>query len=120
MDLRLDSDGDLFVGDDGKLALVDGAEAVKQQLDIRLKLFKGEWFADLAVGMPYHESIFGKGRSLTVIQGIFRKAVLTCPGVASVGKLALDYDAVTRALSVNLLATTDTGATLDYSQRFAV
>ena len=40
--------------------LVEGAEQVRQQLLIKLKLWRGEWFLDTEFGTPYLQQILGK------------------------------------------------------------
>jgi len=93
----------------GDLVLVDGVDAIEQHLRIRLKTFKGEWFLDQRAGMPYFQSILVKAPNLPVIVGIYRKAILTTPGVTGVDDLAVNFDAATRSLSVRFSAQTSDG-----------
>ncbi|GAF95990.1 unnamed protein product, partial [marine sediment metagenome] len=44
-----------------KMTLTSTTEAlIRQRLSIRLKTFKGEWFANQDFGLGYFQSIFGK------------------------------------------------------------
>ncbi len=101
MDLKLDPvTGDLAI-EDNDLVLIDGTEAVAQDIEIRLRFFLGEWFLDQRLGVPYYEKILGQKPRLTAIAGIFRKAIMTTPGMLSITDFSLDYDGPTRALSVS-------------------
>jgi hypothetical protein len=95
--------------------LVDGDDAVDQQLRIRLKFFLEEWFLDQRVGIPYYRDILIKNPSLDLIRSVFKAAILETPGVASVGTLELSIDAASRTLNLTFQATLDSGGTLTYS-----
>lgn len=107
-DLLLDADGD-FAIQSGDLVLVAGAAAIVQAVRIRLQFFKGEWYLDLAAGLPYYQSIFVKNPNVGVLQGIFRDEILNTPGVSSVESLTLNLDRQTRKLTVQYTASTDVG-----------
>lgn len=110
MDLQLTSDSsDLLIGDDGDLALVSGIDSIAQHLTIRLRFFRGEWILDLRIGFPYFEEVLRKAPDLNVIRSLFREAILTTPGVLELADLTLDYDGVTRTLSVSFRAQTTEG-----------
>lgn len=99
MDLKLDAFGDLDIGADD-LQLISGPEAVSQHLRIRLRLFKGEWFLDTRIGVPYFQRLLGAKTSGAAVKALFRKAILGTPGVKGVTALAIDYDNPTRRLTV--------------------
>ena len=119
MDLRLDALGDLDFSDDA-LHLVDGADAIAQHVQFRLRLFKGEWFLDAAIGMPYYDTVLVKAPDLIAIRSEIRQAILSTPGVASLDGLDLAFDRAARTLSVSFAATTDAGLPLDFSRRFII
>lgn len=101
MDFKIDTatgDIDLSTND---LVLLDHIEAVAQHLRIRLRFFLGEWFLDQRVGIPYVEKILGKvGRRENVVRAIFRKVILTTPGVEALRSLDLTYTGETRLLTL--------------------
>lgn len=103
-DFALDSvtnDLDLSTGD---LRFVTGADAVAQHLLVRLRLFHGEWFYDLRVGIPYYEQILLKNPNLVAITGIFRQAIASTPGVDELQRIDLDFDRAARTLSLDFTA----------------
>ena len=108
MDLLLDSDGDLDITG-GNLSLTSGIDAVRQRLELSLKFFRGEWFLDRRVGIPYFERILVKGPNIPAITTLFRDAILTDPEVLEVLGLQLDFDPAARTLAVSFTAPTVLG-----------
>ena len=118
-DIALDSSGDLdFTG--AELSLLVDAEAIAQEIRIGLKMFKGEWFMDTRVGMPYMTDIFVKAPKLNVLQSIFVRAIESVPGVRSVDRCTVTLDTPTRTLLVSFTATSDTGAALEFEEAFVL
>lgn len=113
-DIRLDFEHDLDLFR-SELSLVQGEEAIQQQLRIRLQFFLGEWFLDTQVGVPFYRDILIKNPNLALIRDVFRRAIITTPGIASVEELNVEItDKALRVLSVSFRATMDTGETLDF------
>lgn len=121
MDLKLDNDHDLTLtasGDD--LVLVDGVEAIRQDIDTRLRTFLAEWFLDLRVGMPYFQKVLGQKPRLPILQSLFVRAVVETPGVlAPLNDFEIDFDGATRRLSVSFRCDTVEGE-LTYNKEFIV
>ncbi len=70
-DLKLNSNGDLdILGGDLQL-LNDEAEVSRQSLQIDLKTFRGEWFLDTSIGVPYLQRLLKKGVSKTFVDNVF-------------------------------------------------
>jgi hypothetical protein len=107
-DLRLDDDGDLFIGS-GDLAHVSGIDAIAQSLKIRLRLIRGEWFLDTAAGIPLFDQVLVKNPRVNLLRGIYRDAILAAPGVHALPELKLDLDSARRTLTIRYRATTDLG-----------
>lgn len=95
-----------------EITLVTGAAAIQQQLRIRMQFFLGEWFLDTREGIPYYRDILIKNPSLSIIRDIFRKAIITTPGIVSVDQLDVSVDSKTRTATVSFRATLDTGEVL--------
>jgi hypothetical protein len=93
----------------GDLALTDGqitltqtlAESVAQHLTLRLSFFLGEWFLDPSEGIPYQTEIFVKNPNLSRITSIYRKVILGTPGVSSLNRFEMSFDAATRELTIS-------------------
>jgi hypothetical protein len=90
--------------------LIDGIDAIEQDVWVRLQFFKGEWFLDTRVGVPYFEEILGQKPRLTAIAGIFRDVIMTTPGITGVLDLDIQFDGATRKLSVSFTGQTALGS----------
>ena len=104
--------GDLMIVN-GDLVLTSGRDSVRQAITQALSLYKGEWFLDEEYGLPMFEEILVKdatgGPNFGAVRELLRQAILGCPGVASVGDIALTYNAATRRASVSFTAFADDG-----------
>lgn len=105
---KLNSSHDLAI-ENNNLVIVDGVEAIAQDCETRLNHFLGEWFLDRRLGIPYYEKILGQKPRLGVVKSILRKAILSTPGLISIANFILDYDGITRNLSVSFDAESEEG-----------
>lgn len=80
------------------LRLVEGADAVVQNMIIRFQCVLGEWFLDQRQGVPYRERVFVVNPDVRALRSLFTKVAESTPGVASVGTLDLEVDKRTRTL----------------------
>ncbi len=122
MDLKLDPDSGDLVLTEGRLELVTGIDRIAQQARIRFQTFRGEWFADLDVGMPYYERILAvKPLRRSVVIAAVEQAVEGIPGVREVYDMSFDYDTATRAATVDWSAfVDDASGPHTFSERFIV
>jgi len=97
--LKEDFSGLLIVN--GDLVLTKDADAIKQHLTQRLKMFSGEWFLDLTEGVPYFQNILIKNPNPDVVDGLLKEEILSTPGVDELLSFNLDYDASLRKLTVD-------------------
>lgn len=119
-DLELDPDtGDLLLSS-GDLTLVRDVPAIRQEAELRMKFFLGEWFLDTTAGLPYFQNILVKAPNLNAIKSVLSDEIAAVVGVKSLTSLNLNYDRVARTLSVTWSATTDVGeliqSTVDLAQ----
>ena len=73
IDLRIDDD---LVIANGDIAGVVEPDASGQRIHDRLLTFRGEWFLDLAFGVPYYDNILVKAPRLDVISAILKTEIL--------------------------------------------
>ena len=108
LDLALDTNHDLLVsGID--LGLVDGAEQVRQQLLIKLKLWQGEWFLDTEFGTPYLQQILGKQLTMSGAIVALRKSILEVQGVTQITSFDYQFDRATRTIKIQFAVNTPHG-----------
>ncbi|GKX56355.1 hypothetical protein SOASR030_24670 [Leminorella grimontii] len=108
IDLKLDASGDLDLRRND-LTWVDGAERVHQQLQIKLKLWRGEWFLNTAFGTPYLQQILGKQITLNGALAALKNSILEVDGVREIAQFNYDFDRQTRLLTVQFAVKTPYG-----------
>lgn len=118
-DLKIDvTTGDLVV-ESGDLVLVSDLAAISQSVRTRLRFYRGEWFADLDVGVPWYETIFVKNPNLVAVRAALQSTVAGTKGIVEVLTFNLTLDPVTRTASVAFSARADTGELLTFDEKFA-
>lgn len=87
MDILLDETTHDAVFVNGETPVTNGvADGLKQRLKIKLLTFKGEWFLNTNYGTPYFQQIFGKRRSKSSVDIIFRELIQEDDDVLSILK----------------------------------
>lgn len=120
MDLKLVNDGsDPFDGDldltNNEVTTVDGADAIRQHLQIRFQFFLGEWFLDVTIGVPWFRDILIKQPSFPVVQDVLKNTALDTPGVIELTKFVFDFVSSDREASLEFDCLSDEGP-IDFSQ----
>jgi hypothetical protein len=125
IDITLDPvTGDLPAGD---LTMTSGIAAVMQGARIRLRMFAGEWFANLDAGVRYLErdgvtaaqallgQPFNRAKAIrefrAALLGDPSRNVVAVPGIVSLKTLDAKYDGPTRTMTVTWQAVTAFGDT---------
>ncbi len=117
--IKLDGDNDLDLTR-GKLNIVEDDEAIAQKLRVGLRIFLGEFFADLEVGVPYYEKILVKNPQLGLIQQVFKKAILSCEGVTGVESMTAQFFSDTRKLVITFFARMQSGRLVPVKDSFII
>src|SRR5690554_5499531 len=86
------------------LQIVDGRDATKQRIKIKLKTFLEEWFLDITNGLPYYEELFRKRPDSKEAENIFKTAITSVERVNGLLSFSLNYDNPTRTLFINFSA----------------
>ena len=108
-DLQIDPDTHDLQLSSGDLLIVANGDAIRQEADIRMRFFLGEWFLDGTAGLPYFQNILVKSPNLNLIRRLLTDEILAVTGVKNVIALDLKYDAGARSLAVTWSAETDLG-----------
>lgn len=117
-DLKLDSTHDIAI-ENNDLVLIESVEAIAQDVLIRLQFFLGEWFLDTRLGVPYFEKVLGQKPRLTALKGLFRKVILSAPGMLGMKDFLIDFNGVTRTLTVEFQGIADSG-TFDFNEELII
>ena len=82
--IKLDtSSWDLTLNASGNIATQTDASAIAQDVASAIRLFEGELFYDVTLGVPYYSQVLGKPYAQALVQGLINEAALTVPGVVS-------------------------------------
>lgn len=102
--------------DPSTLRLVRGPDAVTLRLGWRLAFFRGEWFLDQRLGVPYYQQIMRPNPNRALISQIFRDVIASTPGVSEVVSLSVGVDKANRQALVTFEARLDDGDTIVKAQ----
>jgi len=91
------------------LGTVDGIDAVRQSLAIRLQFFFGEWFLDITKGVKLFEFVFVKTPDADLIGTVMKATILDTTDVLSLLSYKQDIDPKTRKLTVDFIVNTTFG-----------
>ena len=105
-DLALDENGDLYIGDDGDLKIID---SVRQALQIKLRWIKGEWVFNTAIGTPYLDEIFVKNPNRAIIEKAIRDQILSVEGIIGINSINLSWSRDNRVMTCTFSAKTTEG-----------
>lgn len=82
---KLNSDGDWQFGF-GNALYAQRTAAIKQKLEMRLKMFINDWFADVSAGSPWFE-IFGQRNNRERLIRQIELITLETEGIATIDRL---------------------------------
>lgn len=111
--LALDDDGDIALNSAGLPHFIGGADEAAQRMGVRFKFFRGEWYRDLRLGVPYFEVVFTKAPNLVHVRSLFRQLILGVPGVTRLNRLSETFDRGTRVLRPTFSAAFEDGSEVD-------
>jgi len=83
------------------LYVMQGADAVRQQLFIKLNLWREEWFLDIDFGTPYLQEILGKRITLGGAIAAIKNSILEVDDVNSITDFSYNFNRSTRKLVVD-------------------
>jgi hypothetical protein len=112
-DIKLDDSGDIDLTN-MSMTLVTGQEAIAQEIRISMRFFKGEWFLDTRIGIPYFQSILGEKPSEETVATIYRQALLSIPGVKTVDSVVVTLSDRTATVAWRCL--TDDGEVIENTE----
>lgn len=99
-------DGDLCLTSDANPI---GTHPVLQTILQRLRMFRGEWFLNTTLGVPYYQQILVKNPNRSSIDLAVQSTILGTPGVARLVDYSAKYTTANRVISIAFRAATRTG-----------
>jgi len=104
----------------GSRTFVSGKDYIAQKIRQRLGFFKGEWYKDVTLGVPWLQDVLIKSPSLEVVRSVVRNAILAVPGVTSVPQCYVNFDTPTRVATITFTAVYGDAKTLEDSLTLGV
>lgn len=105
-----DDENDLALTATGRLQLeTDEVIAASIKLKHRFQFFKGEWFLDTRVGVPYFDVVYVKNPDIELIRRMIRRIILSCPPITNVKKVDVFYLPSSRMCAFEFKATAEDG-----------
>jgi hypothetical protein len=92
--------------------ILSGTQAVAQAILTRLKLFQGEWWENLSLGLPMFQTILGQlasARGLQAMQLAVQQVILGTPNVTNITSMDVQFDDNTCRLQITAVVQTAFG-----------
>lgn len=99
--LRRDGDApaDLYLAEDGNLAVVRDTEAIGQHVRQRLMTYEGEWFLDRTAGVPWVRDLLGHQYDPVLAESVLKAVILDTDGVTGINSFSVRFSGELRGLS---------------------
>lgn len=98
--LTADAPHDLYLAEDGNIALAHDAEVVGQHARQRLMTFAGEWFLDTTIGVRWLQEIMGRQQNLPLAEALVKSEILDTDGVTAITSFSIGYERTLRRIDV--------------------
>lgn len=99
---------DIYLEEDGNLAMVKNAEAVGQHARQRLMTFYNEWFLDKEAGVIWLSEVLGQRYNSVAAEAVTKAELLETDGIESVETFSVRFDRNIRQLeSFGIFVKTD-------------
>ena len=93
----------------GSLTMLEGVEALAQNIQNRLKMWRGEWFAALTSGVDYLTLFDQKLLVQQKARKAFRDVILAESRITNLKSMDITFDNATRTMSVYFVAESTEG-----------
>lgn len=108
--LAADANGDLYLGADGKIAVLSGLAAVQQLCDATARTLLGECMFNVDEGLPYFQAVWTGVPNLAQYEAALRSAITAVDGVLSITDLALSHSGDKLSYSMSISTVYGAGA----------
>lgn len=111
-DILLSNSHDLAIID-FDLQLTTDEQAIAQRVKQALLLFRGEWFLDQTLGIPYYKDVLGTKNSIDSVRAVFIDAIRSVAGVKDLTEFNIGLNDATRTLSITMTIVDDLNNIID-------
>jgi len=103
MDILIDNNSLSFLG--GELVFTEGTEEIRQHINTALHTFYGDWILDNTKGINYPEGF----KNTNLLENDTKSQILGVKGVISIEKFSLNFDKLTKSISIRATIKTNYG-----------
>lgn len=109
-DFALDSNSRLFARSGYGLRFTENiSEYVAQKIRLRLAMFRGEWYLDNTVGVPYLDGILEKNPDQSYVEAEMKVEIRSIQEVLEITSFSIQNIDSTREMKISLEVTTSAG-----------
>ena len=101
IDIALDPKTGDLVFKDFDFSLIGGVDQIAQNLAIRLRFMRGEWFLNTLAGIPYYQYFFIKNPNQIQVESFLKDEIANTNGVIEITSFNSNFDGASRQYSVN-------------------
>lgn len=117
-DLRIDENNELVLENGDLVLTTTELDNITQHLRQRLRVFKGEWYLDRTLGLPYFKTILVKNPNSLLVATVYKEAILGTPGITRLNKYNQAFNREKRTLTITFEATISTGEIIHFEEQF--
>jgi hypothetical protein len=113
-DFALEPHTNKFLWEWNGLSMTDSyLQYMQQKVRAVLSLFKGEWYLNANVGLPYIPTDFNNDSHRSILETAIRVRIAGITGIKKLVSFETSFDQKTRLLSVKFIAQCENGETLE-------
>lgn len=98
--IAINDQRDIHTDATGNLVMVEGTEAIGQLVSERLMTYRGEWFLDQNVGVPWVQEVMVRPFDPVVADAVIKEAILGTLGVVQMLSFDMEIRDSRRELAV--------------------
>ena len=109
--------GDLTLTGDGSQILFTETtvDTLEQRIRTRLQTFRGEWYLDEGLGVPYFEEVMAKNPDVDRVRALLMTELAAVPGVGQILDFTVGFERADRRFTVNFKCRSADGETVEGS-----
>ena len=109
--------GDLALTADGSQILFTETtvDTLEQRIRTRLQTFRGEWYLNEGLGVPYFEEVMLKNPDVDRVRALLMAELAAVPGVGEIMSFVVAFDREARRFTVNFKCRSAEGETVEGS-----
>lgn len=106
--------GDLVLGSDNQIGrTLTTLDTLEQRIRTRLQTFRGEYYLNEALGVPYYEEVLRKNPDVPSVRALLLAELLRVPGVKSAKRFTVEFNTATRSFQIDFHVISDDGVPVE-------